>query len=56
VNKTRNLILMILMAGLGLVEGFYILQNGANVRNVLFFLLFTAFAVRRFPIHQRLAS
>jgi hypothetical protein len=56
VNKTMNLILMILMAGLALVEGFYILQNGANIRNVLFLLLFTAFAVRRFLIHQKLAS
>jgi hypothetical protein len=56
VNKTMNLIFMILMAGLALVEGFNIVQNGANVRNVLFFLLFAAFAVRRFLIHQKLGS
>jgi hypothetical protein len=56
VNKTLNLVLMILMAGLAVVEGFNILQNGANARNVLFCLLFAAFAVRRFLIHQKLAS
>jgi hypothetical protein len=56
VNKTLNLILMILMAGLSVVEGVNIAQNGANARNVLFCLLFAAFAVRRFLIHQKLAS
>lgn len=55
-NKTLNLILMILMAGLAGVEGFNIVQNGANARNVLFCLLFAAFAVRRFLIHQKYAS
>ena len=52
-NKTLNLILMILMAGLSVVEGYNIAQNGANARNVLFCLLFAAFAVRRFLIHQK---
>jgi len=56
VNKTMNLILMILMAGLAAVEGYNIMQNGANARNVLFFLLFAAFAVRRYLIHQKLAN
>jgi hypothetical protein len=56
VNKTLNLVLMILMAGLAAVEGFNIVQYGANARNVLFCLLFAAFAVRRFLIHQKYAS
>lgn len=55
-NKTLNLVLMILMAGLSLVEGYSIAQNGANARNVLFCLLFAAFAVRRFLIHQKLSG
>lgn len=54
-NKTFNLILMILMAALAVVEGYNIVQNGANARNVLFCLLFTAFAVRRLLIHQKLS-
>jgi hypothetical protein len=56
VNKTLNLVLMILMAGLAVVEGYGIVQNGANARNVLFCLLFAAFAVRRFLIHQKLSA
>ena len=55
-NKTLNLVLMILMAGLAVVEGYGIVQNGANARNVLFCLLFAAFAVRRFLIHQKLSA
>ena len=55
-NKTLNLVLMILMGALSLAEGYNIVQNGANSRNVLFCLLFAAFAVRRFLIHQKLAS
>ena len=55
-NKTLNLILMILMAGLSVMEGFNIAQNGANARNVLFCLLFAAFAVRRFLIHQKYSA
>jgi len=56
VNKTLNLILMILMAGLSVMEGYNIAQNGANARNVLFCLLFAAFAVRRFLIHQKYSA
>lgn len=56
VNKTLNLVLMILMGALSLVEGYNIVQNGANATNVLFCLLFAAFAVRRFLIHQKLAG
>ena len=55
-NKTLNLILMILMAALSAVEGYSIVRNGANARNVLVCLLFAAFAVRRFLIHQKLAG
>jgi hypothetical protein len=51
-----NLVLMILMACLSIVEGVNIAQNGANARNVLFCLLFAAFAVRRFLIHQKYAA
>jgi hypothetical protein len=55
-NKTMNLVLMILMAALAVLEGFNIVQNGANPRNVLFCLVFAAFAVRRFMIHQKFTS
>ena len=55
-NKTFNLILMLLMAALAVVEGVNIVQNGANARNVLFCLLFTVFAVRRLLIHNKLSS
>ncbi|HKW63983.1 MAG TPA: hypothetical protein VJN89_15635 [Candidatus Acidoferrum sp.] len=55
-NKTLNLVLMILMAALAAVEGYNVVQNGANSRNVLFCLLFAAFAVRRFLIHQKLTA
>ncbi len=55
-NKTLNLILMILMAALAAMEGYSIAQNGANARNVLFCLLFAAFAVRRFLIHQKFSG
>ena len=56
VNKTLNLVLMLLMGTLAVVEGVNIAQNGANARNILFCLLFAAFAVRRFLIHQKLSS
>ena len=45
-NKTLNLVIMILMIALALKEGYSIVQNGANSTNVIFFLLFSAFAVR----------
>ena len=54
-NKILYLVLMILMAALAVVEGVNIVQNGANARNVLFCLLFTAFAVRRLMIHSKLS-
>ena len=52
-NKTLNLVLMVLMACLALREGYDIMTNGANTYNVLFGLLFTAFAVRRFMLFSR---
>jgi hypothetical protein len=56
VNKTINLLFMILMAALAVFEGYNISQNGANPRNIVLCLLFAAFAVRRFLIHQKFAS
>ena len=55
-NKTMNFLFMILMAALALIEGYNIVQNGASPRNVVLCLLFAAFAVRRFLIHQKFAS
>ena len=54
-NKTLNLVLMILMAALAVAEGMNIFENGASARNVLFCLLFAAFAPRRFMIHTKLS-
>ena len=53
-NKTFNLIIMILMFALAIREGYSIVHNGANSGNVLFCLVFTAFAVRRLLIHNKL--
>ena len=47
---------MILMAALAVFEGYNIAQYGASPRNVILCLLFAAFAVRRFLIHQKFAS
>jgi len=47
---------MILMAALAAREGYSIAHDGANSWNVLFCLLFLAFAVRRFLIHQKLSG
>ena len=55
-NKTIDLVLLILMAALSVVEGVNIVQNGANARNVLFCLLFAVFALRRVMIHNKLSS
>jgi hypothetical protein len=56
VNKTLNLIIMLLMAALAIREGYSMTQNGVNATNLLFCLLFAAFAVRRLMIHQKLSS
>ena len=53
-NKTFNLILMILMFALAIREGYSIVHSGANSGNVLFCLVFTAFGVRRLLIHSNL--
>jgi hypothetical protein len=55
-NKTLNLVLMLVMAALAVSEGVNIAQTGATSRNVLFCLLFAAFAVRRVLIHQKFSS
>ena len=55
-NKALNIVLMLVMAGLAIMEGVSIARDGANARNVLFCLLFAAFAVRRFLIFQKLSS
>jgi hypothetical protein len=54
VNKTLNLVIMILMAALAVMEAVNIAQNGPNARNVILMLLFAAFALRRFMIHRKL--
>ena len=53
-NKTFNLVLMVLMFALATREGYSIVHNGANSGNVLFCLVFTAFGVRRLLIHTSL--
>lgn len=53
-NKTFNLILMVLMFALAIREGYSIVQNGANSGNVLFCMVFAAFGVRRLLIHSNL--
>lgn len=52
-NKTLNLVIMVIMALLAAREGMDIVQHGANSWNVLFFLLFAAFAVRRFMLMSK---
>jgi hypothetical protein len=37
-------------------EGYSIAQNGANSTNVIFFLLFAAFGVRRLLVHNKLSK
>ena len=55
-NKTFNLIIMVLMFALAINELYRIVQYGANSTNILFLLLFSAFAVRRLLIHNKLSS
>ena len=50
--KMLNIVLMILMALLAIRQGLDIAEHGANSHNVLFGLLFAAFAVRRFMLWQ----
>ena len=55
-NKTLNLVIMLLMAALAIRQVYSMTQHGVNATNVIFGLLFAAFAVRRFMIHQKLSS
>jgi hypothetical protein len=56
VNKTLNLIILVLMFALAIKEGYSIVQTGANSTNVIFFLLFAAFGVRRLLVHNKLSK
>ena len=47
---------MVLMFALAIREGYNIAEHGANSGNVIFFLLFAAFGVRRLMIHNKLSS
>jgi hypothetical protein len=55
-NKTFNLIIMVLMFALAARQAYVIFQVGANATNVIFLLLFLAFAVRRLLIHNKLGK
>jgi hypothetical protein len=55
-NKTFNLIIMVLMFALAARQVYVISQVGANATNVIFLLLFLAFAVRRLLIHNKLSK
>jgi len=46
--KVLNIVLMVLMGALAVREGVQIAEQGATSFNVIFCLLFSAFAVRRF--------
>jgi hypothetical protein len=55
-NKTFNLIIMVLMFALAARQVYVISQVGANATNVILLLLFLAFAVRRLLIHNKLSK
>ena len=55
-NKTFNLIIMVLMFALAARQVYLISQSGATATNVIFLLLFLAFAVRRLLIHNKLSK
>ena len=48
--KVLNIVLMLLMGALAIREAMDIAQHGATSSNVLFCLVFSAFAVRRFML------
>ena len=56
VNKTFNLVIMVLMFALAAWQLYVISQVGANATNVIFLLLFLAFAIRRLLIHNKLRA
>lgn len=47
---------MVLMFALAVREGYLIATVGASATNVIFFLLFAAFGIRRLLIHNKLSS
>ena len=54
--KIVNIVLMVLMGLLAIREGIDIVQHGANSWNVIFCLLFGAFAVRRFMLMSKYST
>ncbi len=54
-GKTWNLVFMVLMGLLAVHELYRMTQEGVTPTNVLFFVVFTAFTVRRVLLHQKLA-
>jgi hypothetical protein len=54
--KIVNIVLMVLMGLLAIREGMDIVQHGANSWNVIFCLLFGAFAVRRFMLMSKYSA
>jgi len=55
-NKTFNLIIMVLMFALAAREAYVMSQVGANATNVIFFLIFAAFGARRLMMHNKLSN
>lgn len=55
-NKTFNLVIMVLMLALAARHVYLISQVDANASNVIFLLLFLAFAIRRLLIHSKLSA
>jgi hypothetical protein len=55
-NKTFNLIIMVLMFALAAREAYAMSQVGANATNVIFFLIFAAFGARRLMMHNKLSN
>ncbi len=55
-NKTFNLIIMVLMFALAAREVYVMSQVGVNATNVLFFLVFAAFGARRVMIQNKLTN
>jgi len=53
VNKTLNIILMVLMAILALLELKTLVTRGFDLRTGVFFLIFAGFAVRRFLLMSK---
>jgi len=54
--KVMNIVLMVLMGALAVREGLDIAQRGPTSWNVIFCLLFAAFAVRRAMLMSKFSS